>query len=147
MTTITQLQVADLMTIDPVVVSVDATIEEAEEVMRRNRVSGLPVVDLGGRLTGVISQTDLLYLSVPSIQALIRHRDTGTRVGEVMSTPPVTIESFATVRDAARLMHEQHLHRLVAVDDHGRPVGVLAAMDFVALMADSWAEETHDERR
>ncbi|HEY6609145.1 MAG TPA: CBS domain-containing protein [Candidatus Limnocylindria bacterium] len=131
------LRVADLMTIDPVVVSADALIEEAEELLRHHRISGLPVVDLSGRLTGVISQTDLLYLAVPSIQALIRHRDSGIRVGEVMSTPPVTIGSIATVRDAARRMHEEHLHRLVAVDDHGRPVGVISAMDFVTLVAES----------
>jgi CBS domain-containing protein len=54
-----------------------------------------------------------------------------------MSTPPVVIESMASIRDAARLMNDERLHRLVAVDDHGRPVGVIAAMDFVALAAES----------
>jgi CBS domain-containing protein len=131
------LRVADLMTIDPIVVSVDASIEEAEELLRTHRITGLPVVDLSGRLVGVVSQTDLLYLAVPTIQALIRHRDSGIRIGEVMSVPPVTIETIATIREAARLMNEQRLHRLVAVDDYGRPVGVVSAMDFVALAAES----------
>jgi CBS domain-containing protein len=130
------LRVADLMTIDPVVISVDASIEDAEELLRHNRITGLPVVDLSGRLVGVISQTDLLYLAVPAVQALIRHRENGIRVGEVMSSPPVTIDSTATVRDAARRMNDERLHRLVAVDDHGRPIGVIAAMDFVALTAE-----------
>jgi CBS domain-containing protein len=57
-------------------------------------------------------------------------------VGEVMSSPPVTIDGSATVRDAARRMDDERLHRLVAVDDHGRPTGVITAMDFVALAAD-----------
>ncbi|HEX5038593.1 MAG TPA: CBS domain-containing protein [Candidatus Limnocylindria bacterium] len=135
-TTTGTLHVADLMTIDPVVVSVDATIEEAEELLRHHRISGLPVVDLSGRLVGVISQTDLLYLAVPTVQALIRHRESGIRVGEVMSVPPVTVETTSTIVDAARLMHRDHLHRLVAVDAHGRPVGVISAMDFVALAAE-----------
>jgi CBS domain-containing protein len=134
--TTTDLRVADLMTIDPVVVSEDASIEEAEELLRHHRITGLPVIDLAGRLVGVISQTDLLYLAVPTVQALIRHRDSGIRVGEVMSTPPVTIGTLATVRDAARVMNEDRLHRLVAIDDHGRPVGVISAMDFVALAAE-----------
>ena len=43
------LRVADFMTIDPIVVSMDAPIEEAEDLMRRNRVTGLPVVDAAGR--------------------------------------------------------------------------------------------------
>lgn len=136
MQTLTDLRVADLMAIDPVVVSTDATIEEAEELLRHHRISGLPVVDLSGRLVGVLSQTDLLYLAVPGVQALIRRRDSGIRVGEVMSTPPVTIDVTASITDAARQMIERGLHRLVAVDDHGRPIGVIAAMDFVALAAD-----------
>ncbi|HSK92944.1 MAG TPA: CBS domain-containing protein [Candidatus Angelobacter sp.] len=131
------LRVEDLMTIDPVTVSADATIEEAEELLRRNRISGLPVVDAGGRLVGVVSQTDLLYLAVPSVQALIRHRDSGIRVGEVMSSPPVTIEGDVSIQEAARVMDRDRLHRLVAVDGGGRPIGVLSAMDFVTLAAES----------
>lgn len=132
----TNLRVADLMTVDPIVVSMAATIEEAEEQMRQHRITGLPVVNANGGLVGVISQTDLLYLDVPAVQALIRHRERGVRVGEVMSTPPVTIDSAATLRQAARRMMDERLHRLVAVDAAGHPIGVIAAMDFVGLIAD-----------
>jgi CBS domain-containing protein len=136
MATATDLRVADLMTIDPVVVAVDASIEDAEELLRRHRITGLPVVDPDGRLVGVISQTDLLYLALPSVQALIRHHERGIRVGEVMSTPPVTIDGAATLQAAAHIMHEDRLHRLVATDANGRPIGVISAMDFVALAAE-----------
>jgi CBS domain-containing protein len=85
---------------------------------------------------GVISQTDLLYLAVPTVRALIHHHASGIRVGEVMSAPPRIIDASATLQDAAILMHEERLHRLVAVDDHGRPTGVISAMDFVALAAE-----------
>jgi len=134
--TTTDLRVADLMTIDPVVIGDDDMLEEAEALLRHHHISGLPVVDLNQRLVGVISQTDLLHLAVPSVQALVRHRGSRVRVGEVMSTPPVTIDAAATLEEAARVMHEGALHRLVAVDDHGRPIGVIAAMDFVALAAE-----------
>ena len=130
------LRVEDLMTIDPVTISADATIEDAEELLRRNRISGLPVVDGVGRLVGVISQTDLLYLAVPSVQALIRHSDSGIRVGEVMSSPPVTIDGGLPIREAARVMANDRVHRLVAVDGRGRPIGVISAMDFVTLIAE-----------
>lgn len=130
------LRVADLMAIDPVTVSADATIEEAEELLRRNRISGLPVIDAAGRLVGVISLTDLLYLAVPRVQALIRHHPSGIRVGEVMSSPPVTIDGEVSLVEAARLMNDERLHRLVAVDEIGRPIGVISAMDFVALYAE-----------
>ena len=130
------LCVADLMTIDPITVAIGATIDEAEDLMRRHRVSGLPVVDDAGRLIGVISQSDILYLDVPAVRALIRQREHVVRVGEVMSSPPLVIDSNAAVRDAAVRMQAEQVHRLVAIDDHGRPRGVISAMDFVALAAE-----------
>jgi CBS domain-containing protein len=130
------MRVADLMTIDPINVDFDAKIEDAEDLMRRHRVTGLPVVDEAGRLLGVISQTDILYLDVPAVQALIRHRERGIRVGEVMSAPALTIDVNASVQDAALRMSDQDVHRLVAVDDRGRPIGVISAMDFVGLAAE-----------
>ena len=132
----TDLRVGDLMTIDPVTIAMDATIEDAERLLRQYRVTGLPVVEESGRLVGVISQTDLLYLALPTVQALIRHRDSGIRIGEVMSLPAVTVDVNATLGDAARIMHRSHLHRLVVVDTEGRPVGVLSSMDYVALAAE-----------
>lgn len=132
----TDLRVVDLMTTDPICVRADASVSDAEELMRRHRITGLPVTDRDDHLVGVISQTDLLYLATPSVQELIRHRTPHVRVGEVMSAPPVTVEDMTLLRDAARLMHDEHLHRLVVVDDRGRPVGVLSAMDFVALAAE-----------
>lgn len=131
-----ELRVVDLMTLDPVSIPMDATIEEAEATLRQHRITGLAVVDRDDRLVGVISQTDLLYLAAPSVRALIHHRDSGIRVGEVMSSPPVTIDAAAPLANAARMMDRDHLHRLVVVDAHGRPIGVLAAMDFVALAAE-----------
>ncbi|HET6381380.1 MAG TPA: CBS domain-containing protein [candidate division Zixibacteria bacterium] len=129
------LRVADLMTPDPITIPADATVEEAEELMRRRRITGLPVVDHEGRLVGVISQSDLLYLATPAMQVFVRRRESPMRVGQLMSSPPVTIEAAATLLFAARRMHEERLHRLVAVDEDGRPIGVLSSMDFVALAA------------
>ncbi|MCC6617710.1 MAG: CBS domain-containing protein [Chloroflexi bacterium] len=137
MEALNDLRVADVMTIDPIVVADDASVEEAEELLRHNRITGLPVVDLSGRLVGVVSQTDLLYLGMPTIQALIHHRGRGLRVGQIMSVPAVTIEMTAGILDAARRMDSERLHRLVVVDDHGRPVGVISAMDFMALAVET----------
>ena len=131
------LCIADLMTIDPITVRGDARTEVAEDLMRSYHVTGLPVVDEHGSLIGVISQTDLLHLAAPVVMALIRHHASRIRVGEVMSVPPVTIEASAPLRDAAIRMNRDRLHRLVAVDDHGRPIGIISAMDFVALAADA----------
>jgi len=132
-----ELRVADLMTLDPVVVEVDAPIETAEALLSSYRISGLPVVD-GGRLVGVISRADLLGNGSPTISSLLRGHASRLRVAEVMSVPPITVPLTATLVEAARVMRDEHIHRLVATDDAGRPIGVLAASDYVALIADGF---------
>jgi CBS domain-containing protein len=135
MTRLDQLTVADVMTIDPVVVAVEATLETAEELLESYRISGLPVVDATGRLVGVISQSDLLAPS-GRVGALVRGRASGLRVGELMSSPVVTVPISASVVEAARLMRDERIHRVVAVDETERPIGVVAASDYVKLVAD-----------
>jgi acetoin utilization protein AcuB len=129
------LVVADAMTIDPVVIGVDASIEEAARLLHAYSVTGLPVVD-HGELVGVISQTDLVALTDAPFGRLIRAQPSGLRVGEVMTAPAITVPMTSSLREAAQLMVGCHVHRLVAVNDAGKPVGVLSAIDFVALYAD-----------
>jgi CBS domain-containing protein len=131
------LRVADLMTLDPVTVTPDAPVEAAERLLHANRIHGLPVLDDDNQLVGVISQTDLLLGGAHSIGAALRNRPSGLRVGELMTSPAVTVSLTASLHDAACRMREARVHRLVAVDEHGHPVGVLSAMDYVTLFAES----------
>ena len=131
-----EMLVADLMTIDPVTISVDAPLEEVARLCHVNEVSGLPVIDDGGSLVGVISQTDLVAIHDSRLSRLIRAEPSGLRVGEVMSSPAVTVPMTSSLRIAARLMRDDRIHRVVAVDEQGRPIGVLSASDFVTLFAD-----------
>jgi len=128
-----ELTVADLMTLEPVVVAVDAPIEDAHELILEFGVSGLPVVDETGALVGVVSQTDFMHLEAPDVRNLIHHKPSGVRVGEVMTRPAVTVMLSTRLVEAARLMIDERVHRVVAVDEMSRPIGVLSAMDFVEL--------------
>ncbi len=131
-----RLCVADVMSFDPVLVRADAPIEDAEELLETNHISGLPVVDATGALVGVISQTDLVRLAHHSIGDILRARADGLRVGEVMTSPPLTVPMTASRVEAARIMHDARVHRLVALDDASEPVGVLSASDYVTLVAE-----------
>lgn len=131
-----RLRVADVMTVDPISVSVDATVEAAEQLLATYRISGLPVVDGNGHLVGVLSRTDLLLEGGPGLSQLLRGRASGLRVGELMSSPPVTIGLSATLSEAARLMRDERVHRLVIVNERDEPIGVLSATDFVTLIAE-----------
>lgn len=132
-----QLLVADVMTIDPIVIHIDASLEDAMSLLHANSISGLPVVDDSGALVGVISQTDILAIVDSHVGRLIRSQPGGLRVGELMSSPAITIPMTGTLGEAARRMVDCRVHRLVATDDAGGPVGVLSAIDFVALYAEA----------
>lgn len=132
-----QLLAADVMTIDPVVVTVDAPLEDAAHLCRSFSVSGLTVVDRNGGLVGVISQTDLLAIQDSPLGRLIRAEPSGLRVGELMSSPAITVPMTGSLADAARVMVENRIHRLVALDAARHSVGVLSAIDFVSLYADA----------
>jgi CBS domain-containing protein len=131
----TELVVGDLMTIEPIVIGPDARIEEAERMLEANEVTGLPVVDGDARLVGVISQTDLLRGS-GDLHSAVRRRYTGLRVADLMTSPPITVDVTTPVVEAARLMRDERVHRVVVVDDADRPLGVLSSMDFVSLYAE-----------
>ncbi len=96
-----------IMTTDPVTVGVDATVEAAESLLAAYRISGLPVVDGGGQLVGVLSRTDLLLEGGPVLTQLLRGRASGLRVGELMSSPPLTVSLSATLVEAARIMRDE----------------------------------------
>ena len=131
-----ELAVGDVMSVDPITVSVDASIEQAQEILRLNHLTGLPVVDADGSLVGVLSQSDLVWGPGLHVAALLRKKPSGLRVGELMTSPAVTVELDTPVTDAARVMLANRVHRLVAVDGAGRPVGVLSATDYVTLAAE-----------
>jgi len=131
-----RLTVADVMTVDPVTIGVEASVEAAERLMASYGIRGLPVVDPDGHLVGVVSQTDLTFGGGPSLSQLVRGRGSALRVGELMSSPPVTVAMTATLSEAARLMRDERVHRLVVVNEHATPIGVLSATDYVAIAAD-----------
>jgi CBS domain-containing protein len=121
--------VVDLMANDPVVVAADLPVANVAEVLSDYDIGGLPVVDSRGHLMGVISQTDLLAhwasagRSPDAVTVLAR---------DVMTKPAVTISESASLREAARLMAEHHVARLVVVgDDPDIPLGLISDSDLI----------------
>ena len=131
-----RLAVGDVMTMDPVTVDVDARVEVAEQLLAAYRISGLPVVDAAGHLVGVLSRTDLFLDGGAAWSKLARGRASGLRVGEIMSSPPLTVGLSGTLAEAARIMRDERVHRLVVVNEQDEPIGVLSATDYVTLIAD-----------
>jgi CBS domain-containing protein len=130
MVTATTLRVGNLMTVDPVVVDPDASVHDAELLLKSYRISGLPVT-ADGVVVGVISQTDLLNARSSELIGANWER---VKVRHLMSRPAVTVHVATTVVRAARLMLDQHIHRVVVVDEDDAPVGVLTASDLLRVL-------------
>ena len=131
--TTTEPTVALLMTPEPITVSVDTPLTEVAETLARNRISGAPVLDREGELAGVISQTDLLRAR--AIEHLWSSWP-GLRARHLMSQPALTVGPETSIDEAARIMEEYRVHRLVVVSaETRRPIGVLSVSDLLHSMA------------
>ncbi len=56
------LSLSEVMAKPPITISPDATVGEAAEIMLTNRISGLPVVDVAGKLVGIITESDIFRM-------------------------------------------------------------------------------------
>jgi len=148
--------VADLMTREPLTARPEMSRKEVIKILADRRISGLPVVDEHDLLIGIISETDLMwretgvtppayimvldsviYLENPSRYEQELHKALGQTVGEVMSRDPVSIAPEKSVQEAAKLLHERHIHRLPVLDTTGKVIGILTRGDIVrAMVAD-----------
>jgi len=120
-----------------VTVASDSMVSEAVISLADAHVTGLPVVDLTGRLVGVLSTSDILT-------ALAEQQDPDARtfffentvVRDLMTPRPVTIAPEADVHLAAQQMLYANVHRLF-VEDTGELVGVISQSDIVRAVANA----------
>ncbi len=123
------------MVVNPLTIAPDATLAEAFALMKENGISGIPVVEGGGRngknpksagkLVGILTNRDVRFATDPS-----------QRVSELM-----THEGLITVREnvgqdeAKRLLHQHRIEKLLVVDTDYRCVGLITVKDIEKAVA------------
>lgn len=126
--------VGDVMSVHVVTVGQDAPLAEAARIMDERDLSGMPVVDAGGRLVGAISRTDMVRARVTEF---LWQRWPGLAVRHLMSAPALTARADTALAVAARVMEERRVHRLVVVaDDGATPIGVVSMSDLLHAIAE-----------
>jgi CBS domain-containing protein len=124
--------VRDAMTRGTINVAADWPLSDAARLLDTYHVSGAPVVDREGHVVGVLSQTDLLRARVVDH---LWNRLPGLAVRHLMTAPAVTAREDMPIDEAASLMEQRQIHRLVVVADDGQtPVGMLSTSDVVHEM-------------
>jgi IMP dehydrogenase len=109
---------------NPVTIGPDATLEDLDELCGRYRVSGLPVVDEGEHLLGIVTNRDLRFTPVAEWAT--------TLVRDVMTHMPlITGKVGISHEDATTLLRQHKRERLPLIDDEGRLRGLITVKDFV----------------
>jgi CBS-domain-containing membrane protein len=140
------MRVADIMVREVTTVGPEMLIEDLCEVFQLHNIHGVPVVDDEGRLVGIVTQEDVIYgtmgLGHPSreernIPALVRGAASRVHgparvqsVGDIMTSPAISVEEGASVEEVCRLMWTLKIHRVPVVRG-GRVTGIVSSLDVV----------------
>jgi CBS domain-containing protein len=152
------LYARDIMTTDILTVTPETPIADLSKLLENRKIGGVPVVDKGGRLVGVITQNDLVerardlelppavnildfhfYLQIPSHMIHRVEKMLGTTVGDCMTADPVTVAPDTPVSKVASLMAKQKVHTLPVLEG-GKLVGVVGKMDLIRAIAEDQGE-------
>lgn len=139
------------MTADPLTIGPGESVAVAGQTMSRRKVRRLPVVD-GGRLVGIVSELDVARAFPPDVNpfsATVESMPGDRKVGDIMTSEPLTAAPHTPVDEAAHLMADRHVGALPVVLG-GRLVGIITESDvfraFVELVGvrDRGARVTFD---
>jgi IMP dehydrogenase len=127
------------MVSDPVTVGPDASLAELDALCGQYRVSGLPVVDGGGVLLGIITNRDLRFVPPQEFA--------GRRVREAMTRMPLVTGPVGIRPDqAAELLAKHKVEKLPLVDEDGILCGLITVKDFVKSEQYPRATKDHEGR-
>ncbi len=137
--------VSDVMTKRVHVASPVTPFKLLVRLIEENRVSAIPIVDQGGIPVGIVSEADLLLkgrqaeIAASSSLFHARQRRTdlakaeGMIAADLMTAPPITVASDATLTEAAREMQVRGVRRLVVTDERGRIAGIVTRSDLLQV--------------
>ena len=153
------MKASDVMSREVVWIKESASVWDAFLLMRQHNISGLPVMDEQGNLSGMITEGDVLRdvksLHLPghmkALESLLASwRDThyeetvwkksARPVKDVMNFPVITVDEETNVGDIARIMLEERINRIPVVRD-GEVVGMVSRSDILRALVDRRAQE------
>jgi len=125
------MQVKEIMTCNVETIDSQANLVEAAQKMRALEVGALPVWE-DDTLIGMITDRDI------TIRAIAQEKNpSATNVKEIMSSDVCCCLQDDDIHDAARMMEDRSIHRLLVVNSNNDPVGFVSLSDF--------AVKSHDE--
>ncbi len=147
------LKVREIMTKDVITVKEDTSLRELSEILLKKGINGVPVVDDSDNVIGVVCESDLIEkdkpLHIPTVFVILDSfiplenpwrlerefkRITATKVGDIYSSPAVTVGPDDDVSSAASIMSEKKYYTIPVVENH-KLAGVLGKADIIKSMS------------
>ena len=136
--------VADVMTVRVHVASTLTPFKLLVRLIEENRISAVPIVNQAGVPIGVVSESDLLHKETRGRKRSEQAKADAVIAADLMTSPAITVRVDALVPEAARLMQERNVKRLVVVDGRGRIAGIVSRSDLLQVFLRT-DEELRDE--
>ena len=107
------------MVVNPITIAPDATLGEARAIMQAHRISGIPVVELSGKLVGILTNRDVRFADNPAqpVRELMTHENLAT------------VQEGVSSAEARRLLHARRIEKLLVVDNAYHCVGLITVKD------------------
>jgi len=117
------------MVVNPLTIGPEAGLQQALDLMKDNKISGVPVVESSGsgpgRLVGILTNRDVRFATDPR-----------QRVAELMTKEKlITVREGVSHDEAKRLLHQHRIEKLLVVDDQYRCVGLITVKDIEKAVA------------
>jgi IMP dehydrogenase len=109
------------MIIDPITLTEDKSIGEAQKIMRESRIGGIPIINNVGKLVGILTNRDLRF-----------QRDMTRPVTEVMTSEKmITAKKGTSLDDAEVILQEYKIEKLPIVDEEYKLIGLVTYKDII----------------
>jgi len=116
------IKVEELMTKSVITVQPHQSVEHVRNMLERNSISSVPVVDSDGHPIGIVSSTDLVQELKPAAP-----------ISQIMTEKVYTVPQYDDTSIAARVMRNHKIHHVVVTHEQ-KVVGMLSAFDLLQLV-------------
>jgi len=154
------LKTSDYMTTDVVVVSRAANVAEIAALMKKHRITGVPVVDEEKRLLGLVTHEELISIFIPhylsmfdelaflddlgeiEAQSMAEIEPTLFLAEDIMATDLITVGVSTSIMKVAVLMVNRKLVLIPVIDEGGRVVGIVSRNDVSSALTGAASEDS-----
>ena len=138
------ITISEIMTSSPLTLTQQHTLTDAAELMKKQRIRHIPVLDDQGSLAGLISERDLLAAQDSNIGGCDGITSSGVTLDRVMTRQLTTVDPNASVKTAAIYL-QKHKFGCLPVVAENQLVGIVTDSDMIAVAINLLELQQFDE--